>query len=244
MKCIILAAGYATRLYPLTKNTPKPLLEVAGKVIVEHIISKVEELDCVDNIYIVTNDKFSQDFVDWLHDFDTKKAIEVINDGTKNNGDRLGALGDINYLINTKNVDDDVIVIAGDNLFELSLKEFVTIFDEKKQNIVVLHDVKDMELAKYYGVAQIDENSTVVNFDEKPISPKSTLISTGIYLFPKKTLLLIRKYIDQGNNPDKTGDFIEWLHKRNTVYAYVTDKKWYDIGSLEQLEKADKNFKG
>lgn len=244
MKCIILAAGYATRLYPLTKNTPKPLLKVAGKVIVEHIISKVEELELVDNIYIVTNDKFSQDFVDWLNNFDAKKTIKIVNDKTKNNDDRLGALGDINYTINTKNIDDDVIVIAGDNLFELSLKEFVTIFDEKKQNMVVLHDVKGMELAKYYGVVQIDENRTVVNFEEKPASPKSTLISTGIYLFPKKTLPLIKKYIDQGNNTDKSGSFIEWLHKRAEVYAYVTDETWYDIGSFKQLEEANKNFKG
>ena len=243
MKCIILAAGYATRLYPLTKNTPKPLLKVAGKVMVEHIIAKVEELDSVDNIYIVTNDKFSQDFTEWLHNFDTKKAIGIVNDETKNNDDRLGALGDVNYAIDTKNIDDDIIVIAGDNLFEFSLYEPLDIFKKTVSNIVVLHDVRDLELAKQYGVVEI-KNNIVVNFEEKPISPKSTLVSTGIYLFPKKTLDLIEKYISQGNNPDKTGDFIKWLHKRETVYAYVTDKEWYDIGSLEQLEKADKNFKG
>ena len=243
MKCIILAAGYATRLYPLTKNTPKPLLKVAGKVMVEHIIAKVEELDSVDNIYIVTNDKFSQDFTEWLHNFDTKKAIGIVNDETKNNDDRLGALGDVNYAIDTKNIDDDIIVIAGDNLFEFSLYEPLDIFKKTVSNIVVLHDVRDLELAKQYGVVEI-KNNIVVNFEEKPISTKSTLVSTGIYLFPKKTLDLIEKYISQGNNPDKTGDFIKWLHKRETVYAYVTDKEWYDIGSLEQLEKADKNFKG
>ena len=244
MKFIILAAGYAIRLHPLTENKPKPLLKVAGKVMIEYIISKVEELSPVDNIYIVTNDKFARQFINWLHNFDTKKPIMIISDGTKNNDDRLGALGDINYVINAKNLDDDLIVIAGDNIFELSLQDVVTPFNEEKQNIVVLHDVKDIELAKHYGVVQVDENKLIVNFEEKPISPKSTLISTGIYLFPKKTLPSIKKYIDQGNNPDKTGDFIEWLHKRDTVYAYVTDKKWYDIGSLEQLEKADKNFKG
>lgn len=244
MKCIILAAGYAIRLHPLTENDPKPLLKVAGKVMIEHIIGKVEELSSVDSIYIVTNDKFARQFINWLHSFDTKKPIGIINDGTKNNDDRLGALGDINYVINAKNLDDDLIVIAGDNLFELSLQDVVTTFNEEKQNIVVLHDVKDIELAKHYGVVQVDENKLIVNFEEKPVSPKSTLISTGIYLFPKKTLSLIKKYIDQGNNPDKSGSFIEWLHKRDAVYAYVTNKKWYDIGSLEQLEKADKNFKG
>ena len=132
---------------------------------------------------------------------------------------------------------------AGDNLFELSLQDVVTTFNEERQNIVVLHDVKDIELAKHYWVVQVDENKLIVNFEEKPVSPKSTLISTGIYLFPKKTLPLIKKYIDQGNNPDKTGSFIEWLYKRDKVYAHVTDKPWYDIGNIEQLEEANKHFK-
>jgi len=176
--------------------------------------------------------------------FDAKKPIQIINDGTKSNDDRLGALGDINYAVNAKKIDDDFMVIAGDNLFELSLQEAVATFDEKKNNIIVLHDVKDNELAKHYGVVSIDEKSRIINFEEKPVSPKSTLVSTGIYIFPKKTLLLINKYLDQGNNPDKSGSFIEWLHKREEVYAHVTGKKWYDIGSIEQFEKANKDFKG
>ena len=244
MEAIILAAGYATRLYPLTENIPKSLLKVANKKIIEHIISKLEEIDIVNDIYIVTNDKFSQQFTEWLKNFHSKKQIEIINDGTKNNEDRLGALGDINYVINLKNLDDDLIVIAGDNLFDLSLCEITNIFNEKNQNIIVLHDVKDLELAKHFGVVQIDGNKIVVNFEEKPIRPKSTLISTGIYFFPKKTLPLIKKYIDDGNNPDKSGNFIKWLYKKEDVFAYVTEREWYDIGSKDQLEKADKKFKG
>ena len=242
MDAIILAAGYATRLYTLTLSKPKPLLEVAGKPVIEHIIKKLEELDTINKIYIVTNSKFSKTFLEWLHKFDTKKSIEIINDGTKNDKDKLGALGDMNYVINTKNIENDIIIIAGDNLFDLSLHEVVSIFEKKKHNVIVLHDVKDVELAKNYGVVGVN-NNIIVNFEEKPVSPKSTLISTGIYIFPKKTLSLINKYIEQGNNPDKSGSFIEWLHKRDVVYAYVTDKKWYDIGSLEQLEKANKYFK-
>jgi len=242
MDAIILAAGYGTRLHLLTENMPKPLLEAAGKPIIEYIINKLEELDIVDKIYIITNDKFEQNFKQWLNNFDAKKPIEIINDGTKSNENRLGALGDVYYAINTKKINNDIIVVAGDNLFKFSLNEAVNLFKKKKSNVIALHDVKDTELAKKYGVVGV-ENNIVVNFEEKPIKPKSTLVSTGIYIFPKKTLHLIKKYIDQGNNPDKTGSFIEWLYKRDTVYAYVTEKSWYDIGSIEQLKEADKHFK-
>lgn len=243
MNAIILAAGYATRLRPLTENTPKPLLNVAGRPIMEHLIRKLEQIGSIDNIYVMTNDRFEQRFKKWLADFDSNKAIEIINDGTKSNEDRLGALGDIHYAINSKKLDSDILVIAGDNLFELSLIEVVNFFKKRKSNVIVLHDVKDFELARYYGIVEVKEN-IVVNFEEKPVSPKSTLASTGIYLFPKKTIPLINKYIAQGNNPDKTGSFIEWLHKRDKVYAYVTDKKWYDIGSAEQLERANRGYRG
>ncbi len=242
MHAIILAAGYATRLYPLTENTPKPLLNIAGKPIIEHIIRKLEQINQIEKIYVVTNDKFEQHFKKWLNNYDAEKSIGIINDGTKSNEDRLGALGDIHYVINLKNLDSDIIVVAGDNLFELNLVDVVNFFKKRKSNVVVLHDIKDFELAKHYGIVEVN-NNLVVNFEEKPVSPKSTLASTGIYLFPKKTITLIKKYIAQGNNPDKTGNFVEWLHKREAVCSYITEKKWYDIGSIEQLEKANKYYK-
>ncbi len=243
MDAIILAAGYAVRLYPLTENMPKPLLNVAGKPIVEHIIKKLEEIGNLSKIYIVTNGKFEQHFRKWLADFDAGMPVEVLNDGTNSNERRLGALGDVHYAISSRNIDEDVIIVAGDNLFELPLAEVANFFSKKKSNVIVLHDVKDFELAKHYGIVEVDSSNLVVNFEEKPISPKSTLASTGIYMFPKKTIPLIKKYIAQGNNPDKTGSFIEWLHKRDKVYSFITDKKWYDIGGIEQLEKADRYYR-
>lgn len=242
MNAIILAAGYATRLYPLTENTPKPLLKVGGKSIIEHIIRKLEQIEFIEKIFVITNDKFEKSFKEWLENFDAKKPIEIINDGSKSNEDRLGALGDVHYIIDKKSVDDDLIVIAGDNLFEMPLTDTVNFFKKRKSNVIVLHDVKDLNLAKQYGIVET-ENNVVVNFEEKPINPKSTLASTGIYLFPRKTADLIRKYVAQGNNCDKTGNFIEWLHKRDKVFSYITDRKWYDIGNLEQLEKANKYYK-
>ena len=242
MDAIILAAGYATRLAPLTDKMPKPLLNVGGKPIIEHIIKKFGPIDLINKIFIVTNDKFERHFKEWLMEFDADKPIEVINDNTKSNDDRLGAIGDINYLLNFKKLNDDIIVIAGDNLFEMILSDVINLFKKKESNVVVLYDVEDFELAKHYGVVET-ENGLVVNFIEKPVSPKTTLVSTGIYIFPKKTISLIKKYLTQGNNPDKTGNFIEWLHKRDKVHSYVTDKKWYDIGSIEQLEKANRYYK-
>lgn len=242
MDAVILAAGYATRLYPLTENTPKPLLNVAGKAVIGHITRKLEEIRQIKKIYIVTNDKFEQHFKKWLGNFDAEKPIEIISDGTKSNEDRLGALGDINFAISSKSIEDGIMVVAGDNLFEESLADVFNFFKKRNSNVIVLHDVKDFELAKHYGIVEV-KDGVVINFEEKPASPKSTLASTGIYIFPKKTISLIKKYIMQGNNPDKTGNFIEWLHKRDSVYSYVTDKKWYDIGSIEELEKASRHYK-
>ncbi|MAG91757.1 hypothetical protein CMO83_03715 [Candidatus Woesearchaeota archaeon] len=242
MDAIILAAGYGTRLYPLTKDTPKPLLNVAEKPMMEHIIRNLNQIKDINKIYVVTNDKFENHFKEWLHNFDTETPIEIINDGTKTNEERLGALGDVHHVINAKNLDHDLIVVAGDNLFELPLVDVFNFFRKKKSNVIVLHDVKDIDLAKHYGVVEV-ENNIVVNFEEKPVSPKSTLASTAIYLYPKKTISLIKKYIAQGNYSDKAGNFLEWLHKREKVYAYITEKKWYDIGNLEQLEKANKYYR-
>ena len=241
IEALVLAAGYGTRLRPLTEDTPKPLLRVAGKLMVEHIIGKIEELGA-SKIYIITNNKFYQNFSEWLSNFDAKTPIEIINNGTNSNEDRLGAMGDVYFAIKSKNISNNIIIVAGDNLFEASLREIAGIFNKKRNNVIVLHDVKDKELAKHYGVVGVKDN-VVVDFEEKPVSPKSTLVSTGIYFFPKRTLDFIEKYISQGNNPDKAGDFIKWLHKRETVYAYITDKNWYDIGSFEQLEKANRHFK-
>ena len=242
MQAIILAAGYATRLYPLTKDTPKPLLKVAGKPILHHIIKKINGTKSIDKIYVVTNDKFESHFKGWLKDFDSEKPIEILSDGTKSNEDRLGALGDIDFVIGKKDINDDIIVIAGDNLFELSLADVINFFRKRNANVVVLYDVKDNKLARQYGIVEI-KNELVVDFEEKPTNPKSTLASTGIYLFPKKTLELIKKYMKQGNNADKSGSFIQWLYKREKVFAFSRSNKWYYIGSLDQLKKADKYYK-
>ncbi|MBS3135838.1 nucleotidyltransferase family protein [Candidatus Woesearchaeota archaeon] len=243
MKAVILAAGYATRLYPLTKNTPKPLLNIRGKPILEYILDKLEEVKEVDEVFIITNRKFFMNFLKWHSGFKYKKKITIVNDQTDSNENRLGSLGDIKFVIENMKITDDLMVIAGDNLFEFSIKPMMELFKKRKSAIVALYDVKDMELATLYGIVTVDKNGKIVDFEEKPKNPKSTLASTGVYIYPKATA---RKLIEfsKSHDADKAGNFLEWLYKKEGIYCHITSKRWFDIGSLEQLKHADKEFAG
>ncbi|MBW2989490.1 nucleotidyltransferase family protein [Candidatus Woesearchaeota archaeon] len=243
MKVILLAAGYATRLYPLTKDRPKPLLHVGGKPIVDHIIKKIEGIDEVDEIFIITNDKFYNHFMGWLSEFRSPKKIKIINDLTTSNDDRLGSLGDVNFVIKKENIQESILIVAGDNLFEFSLKDFVESHKKHNKSAVALYDVQDKELARQYGIVGVDSSGKMVEFEEKPDDPKSTLASTGVYIYPPHVLPMLNEFVTKYKNSDKAGNFLEWLHKEEHVYCYITDKRWFDIGTLDQLEKAKKEFK-
>ncbi len=243
MEAVMLCAGYGTRLYPLTKNIPKSLLNVDGAPILSHIAGKIEKLEEVGRIHIVTNDFFYGAFASWAEEANAMKPITVLNDGTKSNEGRLGAVKDVHLAISKNRIKDDVLIIAGDNLFEFGLQEPLNLFKEKKSSVIVLHDVADLRLAGNYGVVNINEENVITKFEEKPKKPSSTLVSTGVYFFTKKSLVLIGQYLKEGNNPDKTGNFIEWAYNKGKIYGYVSNKLWYDIGSREQLEAARKNYK-
>ena len=243
MEAIVLCAGYATRLYPLTKNKPKPLLKIGGIPIIGHIIKKIESIDGISGINVVTNDRFYKQFSEWKNECRINKPLTILNDGTTSNENKLGAVGDINFAISQKNIKGDVIIIAGDNLFDFGLQDAVDSFKKNNSNIIVLHDVKDKNLARNYGVVDVDESSIVKKFEEKPKNPQSTLVSTGIYIFSKKTLNLIKEYASQINNTDKIGTFLEWLHKREIVYSHVSREAWFDIGSHDQIKKAEEHYK-
>lgn len=244
MKVIIPAAGYATRLYPLTLNQPKALLDVKGKPIIEHIIKKVEEIGIVDKIYVITNEKFFKNFDDWLKIFSCSIPIKLLNDHTKSNKDRKGQIGDIYEVIEKENIDDELLVIAGDNLFNFSLKPIYDFYKEKNSFVNGLYDAKSLKVAQEQGNASIDENGKMISFEEKPEKPKSTYISLGIYFYPKEKVKLYSQYLKEGNNPDKMGYFMIWLLDKEEIYGYVYEEKWFDIGWIEALERARKEFVG
>jgi len=236
---IILAAGYATRLHPLTENQPKPLLAVGEKPIVEHIIDKVNQIKEVNEIIIVTNNKFTPHFESWFGSYQSQKPIKIINDGTLTNEDRLGAVGDINFVLEKENITDDVLVIAGDNLFEFELNNLMSFFQEKSTTVVALHDLKDKnKVAKKLGVVQTDSNNKLTNFEEKPEEPETTLASTGCYIFKKEDVQLISNYLKNSERWDNTGDFLKWLMNQSTVHGFSFTERWFDIGSFEALEEA------
>jgi glucose-1-phosphate thymidylyltransferase len=246
MKAIITAAGYASRLWPLTKDIPKPLLEIKEKAIAAHIIEKILEIPDVDEIFIVTNSKFHSAFEEWLKSekVEVHVPIKLLNDKTTSNEDRLGQVGDINFVLEKESVDDDLLVIAGDNLFNFSLLPAYQNFSQKQTILNPLFDSKSFKAAKEQGSVVIDENTgEFMEFMEKSPTPKSTLISLGIYFFPKQKVQLIKKYLAENNNPDKMGHFLTWIMQHEKVLSHVYNEKWFDIGWIEALEAARKEFK-
>lgn len=243
MKIIVLAAGYAVRLQPLTLNKPKSLLPVGGRAILDRILDKMKALRGLDDVYVVTNAKFTTSFEEWKDNSPYKDKISVINDGTTSNENRLGAIKDMALVVNQKAIDDDTLVVAGDNLFNFNISDFLNFAKDHSDGVsIALYDVKDKELAKSYGIVALDKDNKVVDFEEKPPQPKSTLSSTGIYYFPKNKLPFIDKYVKMRDKLDAPGYYIGWLAKADKVYGYTFLEDWYDIGNIESYKKADKEY--
>jgi glucose-1-phosphate thymidylyltransferase len=242
MKCILLAAGYATRLYPLTQNKPKSLLEVGGKTILEHILRKIEVLSSVDCVYIVTNDRFFKDFETWTAHFSYTKKIIVLNDQTVANENRLGAIADLQYVIDKQGIDEDILVMAGDNLFSFDLRDLISFYEKTGRDCITAHDLDDIEELKRTGVIEMDQANKVLSFEEKPKAPKSSLAVPPFYIYKKETLPLIKQYLAVGQNPDAPGNFIPWLITKKPVYVYKFEGLRCDIGTIESYEQAQKLF--
>lgn len=244
MKALILAAGYATRLYPLTKKFPKPLLKVENRPIIDYIIDKLRAIPDIDEIIVVTNSRFIPYFKQWAKRIRIEKRVTLVDDLTKTLEGRLGAIGDMNFAINKKRIKDDLLVIGGDNLFDGDLKSFLSFAYAKKISPVIgAYDIGSINEAKKYGVIKLDKNNRIIDFQEKPDKPKSKLAATCIYYFPKKKIRLIKEYLSsRGSKRDATGFYINWLTKRLAVYGFVFDGKWYDIGDYKFYNRAKKNF--
>jgi glucose-1-phosphate thymidylyltransferase len=244
MKVLILAAGYATRLYPLTLTQPKPLLPVAGKPMIEYVIDNIAPIG-VDRIYVVTNAKFAGHFQKWADEYRDKKAkldFTIVNDGSTDDSNKLGAIGDMNLVITKENINDDLIVVAGDNLFSQSVEEFGKYCRQKKAPVLAVYDVGSLEQIKKYNSISVDKDGRITYFEEKPKVPTSTLTGIALYYYPKETLPLIKQYVAEGNNPDQPGRLVQWLYTRTPVYTWTVPGIWYDIGSKETLEEANRIF--
>ncbi|AEH24937.1 sugar phosphate nucleotidyltransferase [Pyrococcus yayanosii] len=232
MKVVIMAGGYATRLWPITKSKPKPLLPVGERLIIDYILDKVKELDL--DVYVSTNRFFARQFEEWAKE----RGIELIIEDTLTEEEKLGTMGALRYIAE-KLGSDDYLVIAGDNIFSFSLRDFLNRYEGK--TIIAVYDVGDLKLAKRYGVVLL-EGDRVIDFEEKPATPKSTLVSTGLYIFPEDVMELLEDYLREGNR-DSPGYFLQWLLKRGVeIKAYKFDDYWYDIGSADSYIEAMKTL--
>ena len=238
MKAIILAGGYATRLRPLTDDLSKCLLPVGGRPMVDWILDRIRGVAEIDAVHVVTNSRFAADFERWAA---PQEGVVVHDDGTSSNEDRLGAIGDVAFTLRQAGIaDEDVIVIAGDNLFEYDLQDYVDFWRRKGvASAVAIRDVGDLRLASQYGVVALDADDRVTQLDEKPADPKTTLCATATYIYHRAHLPLVDRYLAEGNPPDQSGSFFEWLCAREPVYGYTFGGYWLDIGDKEQLLAAD-----
>lgn len=245
MKLIILGAGYATRLYPLTLNQPKPLLHVAGRPMVEHLLDHLTPIKSIDQIYIVTNAKFADHFQRWADEYQSSHGslnLTIVNDQSTDDSNRLGAIGDMNLVLNQEQIDDDIMVVAGDNLLSNSLEDFGKFCQEKQAPVLGVYDIGNLDEVKKYNAIDVDSDGRILFFEEKPATPKSTLVGIALYYYPKGTLPLIRQYTEEGNNPDQPGRLVEWMYQRTPFYTWVVPGIWYDVGSKETLEEANRIF--
>lgn len=241
MKALILAAGYATRLYPLTRHYPKPLLKVGGRPIIDYIVEKLRDIPECDGIFVVTNSRFIGKFRQWKKHSALRRRIEVIDDLTTSNENRRGAIGDMAFVIKEKRIADDLLVIGGDNLFDGSLGEFMAFARARKNSPVIgVYDMGSKKDATKYGVLQVNSRARVIDFQEKPARPRSSLVGMCLYYLPKDKLRLFRAYMaSKRKKSDATGFYIDWLRRRVAVYVHVFAGHWYDIGDKSYYRQAD-----
>lgn len=237
---VVLAAGYATRLYPLTRDRPKMLLPVGGRPILEHLLDRLAPIEGVEATYVVTNARFAGQFREWADA--AAPAVTIVDDGTEDEESRLGAIGDLALVIEGKRLESDLVVVAGDNLFSDSLETFVETGRSLDTPVLAVYDVGDLDAIRRYNAISVDAGGRITFFEEKPEHPTSTLTGIALYYYPRSTLPVIRRYLEEGNNPDQPGRLVEWLYTRIPFHTWRVPGTWYDIGSRETLEAADRAF--
>jgi glucose-1-phosphate thymidylyltransferase len=236
MKAVVLAGGYATRLWPITKHRPKMFLPVGDSTVIDQIFAELEADDRIDEVYVSTNERFAEDFRDHLAESEFDKPRLTVEDTTEED-EKFGVVGALAQLFDRENITDDTLVIAGDNLISFGVSDFVDFFQNKESPTLAAYDVGSRERAKSYGLVELDGDE-VVDFQEKPDDPKSTLVSIACYAFTAENIPLFDEYLENGNNPDEPGWFVQWLQQRDSVHAYTFDEAWFDIGTPESYLEA------
>jgi glucose-1-phosphate thymidylyltransferase len=216
------------------------LLPLAGRPMLDYLLDRVDEIDELERIHLVSNARFAEDFRRWAAQRSGRLPVEVLDDGTTSNEDRLGAIGDIRFTLEQAGLaDDDLFVVAGDNLIGYDLRDYARFWREHGGSAIALRHEPNAELIKHYGVVELDATGRVISFEEKPDEPRSSLAATAAYLYPAGHVALIPQYLDEGNPPDAPGNFVAWLHSRAPVYGYRFTGDWLDIGNKDQLLEAD-----
>ena len=231
MKAVVLAGGYATRLWPITRHRPKMLLPVGDTTVIDRIFAELEADERVDEVFVSTNEAFAEEFEAYIAESEFEKLTLSVED-TSEEDEKFGVVGAMGQLVDREGVDDDLLVIAGDNLISFAVSEFLDYFEAHDAPTLAAYDVGSREKAKSYGLVDL-EDDRVVDFQEKPDDPKSTLVSIACYAFPQKSLDLLPTYLEDGNNPDEPGWFVQWLQNREATYAYTFEGAWFDIGTPE-----------
>jgi glucose-1-phosphate thymidylyltransferase len=231
MKAVVLAGGYATRLWPITKHRPKMFLPIGETTVIDRIFADLEADDRISEVFVSTNDRFAADFETYLEESQFEKPTLSVED-TTHEDEKFGVVGALAQLVDREGIDDDLLVVAGDNLISFDIADFVDFFEEKGSPTLAAYDVGSKDKATAYGVLDVD-GDRVTDLQEKPDDPSSTLISIACYGFPRETLGMLETYLEDGNNPDEPGWFVQWLQSRQPTYAFSFDGAWYDIGTPE-----------
>ena len=242
MKCLILAAGYATRLYPLTENFPKPLLEVGGKTILDWLLDDMDTAGVIDEYVVISNHKYARHFESWAATKNMK--ITVVDDGTTSNETRLGAVRDIQFAIEKLNLDDDMLIMAGDNLLDFSMTSFIRYALRKNAPCTMRYYEPSFQKLLKSGIVTVDENDTIVRMTEKVPDPESNWVSVAFYYYPKEVAKLIGQALDEGCGKDAPGSFLIWVSQRITSYAMEMPGKRFDVGDIASYNEVQASYKG
>jgi glucose-1-phosphate thymidylyltransferase len=244
LRVVILAAGYGTRLYPLIVDTPKSLLKIADRTLMDYLLDRLAGVSDIQEVLVVTNSKFYSHFSEWAGG---RKGISfpirVLNDGTKTPDDRRGSIGDIQFAIEESPIREDLLILGGDNLFDYSLAPGVEFARKKRPHATVgLYDIGSTKDARQFGVVALGPDRRVTSFEEKPAQPKSSLVAMCFYFLPKETIGFVQDYLRETGKKDKAGEYIRWLAEKKGAYGFQFQGRWYDLGSIEAYEEAQRDF--